>query len=394
MKKIVLILVVFSLFSCEKEILPTPTQDLSNNNHSITKNYLSTSYELQKSNIKIDLMELRSKYGVNSGWNIMAYAFVDVNDDGNDDIFMNSSYGESLRTYGEFYIYKNGDYIKDTTTYFTERPSMIHPRKVLVGDYNKDGRPDIFITGHGYDYPPFPGEFNELLLSNNNGKYNLVKFDKKVGFYHGACSGDIDNDGDLDIFVLGGSNTYFLINNGKGEFSYSTNQIDVNLLNGYGICEFVDIDKDGYLDLMVGGGDVYNSARIYWGNPNFSFSISNKTEIPNIKEFGSVTDMDIFDLDDDNKNELIITRTGFDNFYNGWYVQILSIKNKESLDVTNSFIEKNSYLPTTPNNQEWIPWVRFDDYDNNGKIDFFSTKCTNLPMVRWELQNGKLIRIN
>ena len=57
-------------------------------------------------------------------------------------------------------------------------------------------------------------------------------------------------------------------------------------------------------------------------------------------------------------------------------------------------IEKNSYLPSIPNNQEWLASMRFQDYDGNGKLDFFSAKCTNLPVVRWEVQNGKLIRIN
>jgi hypothetical protein len=37
--------------------------------------------------------------------------------------------------------------------------------------------------------------------------------------------------------------------------------------------------------------------------------------------------------------------------------------------------------------------MRFEDYDNNSKIDFFSTKCGNADFVRWELQNGKLIRV-
>jgi hypothetical protein len=40
----------------------------------------------------------------------------------------------------------------------------------------------------------------------------------------------------------------------------------------------------------------------------------------------------------------------------------------------------------------WISWMRFDDYDKNGKIDFFSTKCGGADFVRWELQNKKLVK--
>ena len=90
-----------------------------------------------------------------------------------------------------------------------------------------------------------------MMSLNRNKKYDLIKFVDKIGFYHGVCSGDIDNDGDLDIFVLGATNSYFLINDGKGNFSYSTSQIDVNNIEQQYTCELVDIDKDGYLDLMI-----------------------------------------------------------------------------------------------------------------------------------------------
>ena len=123
------------------------------------------------------------------------------------------------------------------------------------------------------------------------------------------------------------------------------------------------------------------------------------TNIPSVLNWGVITDLDIFDLDNDGTNEVVVTRTGgrvndFTYFYSGWLIQVVQINNRTAIDKTDSYISNNSYIQPKPNNQEWIPWMRFEDYDNNGKIDFFSTKCTNLPMVRWELQNGKLIRIN
>lgn len=318
MKKLnLLALILPILFVCcsknePETISPTP----ANNTTPVVippltiKNYLQPSHELQKSDITIDLEALRTSNNL-SNKSILAIAYLDINGDGKDDIFINPLNGTQDRAQGEIYIYKNGSYVLDNS-YFTTTPSLVHARKALVGDYNKDGMPDVFITGHGYDQPPFPGEYTELLLSNSNKKYDLIKFDSKIGFYHGACSGDFDNDGDLDIFVLGGSNSYLLINDGKGNFVYSTNEIDISQLNGQYHCEMVDIDKDGYLDLIMGGHemDINNITKIYWGNSSYKFNINNKTDIPSVDFYGVITDLDIADIDGDGINEIAVTRTG------------------------------------------------------------------------------------
>jgi len=392
-----------TLVSCSKPdapVTPNPTTPVVVTPPAPTitlRNYMTTSYDLQQSNVNIDLMKLRtSQEGINSGWNILAVAFLDINADGNDDIFYNSGYGDTTRTQGKIFIYKNGDYVLDNS-YFTTPPSLILARKAIVGDYNGDKMPDVFIAAHGYDKPPFAGEYCEMLLSNSNKKYDLVKFTEKQNFYHAAASGDIDKDGDLDIFVLGRKDSYFLINNGKGQFTISTTQLDINSLTEQYICELTDIDKDGYLDLIMGGHEFManNTTRIYWGDATGKYF--NKTDIPSVTNLGVITDLDIYDLDGDGNNELVVTRTGgkndFSNFYSGWYIQVLTLSSRKVTDATSSFIENNVYTQTKIDNQEWIPWMRFNDFDKNGKIDFYSTKCTNLNMVRWELQNKKLVRI-
>lgn len=414
MRNFIIIAVFIFLLGCKKEtetITPTTPVNQSPQTTIISKNYQLPSYDLQKTNVNIDLMALRAKSGVSSYTFVLCTTFLDINGDGNDDIFM--SYGLSGvydRVESKIYIYNNGNYILDNS-YFTTVPSFYAARKSITGDFNKDGIPDIFVAATGIDEPPFPGEYCQLLLSNTNKKYDLVKLTDKIGFYHAACSGDIDNDGDLDIFVLGKTNSYFLINDGKGNFTYSTSIIDTNYLDQEYNCELVDVDKDGYLDLMVGGHEfgvadstfnningIDGSTRIYWGSSSFKYEIKNVTHIPIINNWGVITDLDVFDLDGDGKNEVVITRSGgrkggFDYFYNGWLIQVLQMNNRVSIDKTSTFIENNIYEPKTPNNQEWIPWMRFDDYDNNGKIDFISTKGSTLPFVRWELQNKKLVRI-
>ena len=386
MKRLVWVLL---LFSCSKEeilpVVPLPEP--------VVKDYNLPSYHLQQSNITIDIHGLRSRYGNNSSWEIFAVAFLDINGDGHDDIFTSSTNGKNEKTPSQFYIYKNGDYIPDNT-YFNRVPSFYHPRKAITGDFNNDKRPDIFVAAHGYDNDPWPGEHAQLIISSPNGKYDVKEFKEKVGFYHAATSGDIDKDGDLDIFVLNKMFSYFLINDGKGNFTYSTTQININDIDNQYTCELIDINKDGYLDLIMGGHEFETNTRVYWGNNTYTYN--QKSIIPKVNGYGVITDIDVYDLDNDGVNELILNRAGGNGynqfFYDGWYIQVLKMDNQEFMDMTNRFIENNSVNHIGRHN--WVTWLRFQDYDNNGKMDLFSMVNGTQSFIRWELRDKKLIRIN
>lgn len=74
-------------------------------------------------------MKLRAtKEGINSGWNILDVALLDINTDVNDDIYYSGSLGDTNRTVGSIFICENGDYVLDNT-YFTTPPSFILARK-------------------------------------------------------------------------------------------------------------------------------------------------------------------------------------------------------------------------------------------------------------------------
>lgn len=110
-------------------------------------------------------------------------------------------------------------------------PAVVHARQWLVADFNGDAQADLFVADHGLDQFPFPGFPNTLLLSSGAG--GLSNSSSNVGtasgFTHGAAVGDIDNDGDLDIFMnnqrgledIGGaaSDSFIFLNNGTGVFT-------------------------------------------------------------------------------------------------------------------------------------------------------------------------------
>ena len=82
----------------------------------------------------------------------------------------------------------------------TEKAGVANERwgmSVAIGDYNNDGRPDIFV-----------GNFGISRLYRNNGDGTFTDVAEKVGVARkgwstGASWGDYDGDGRLDLFVPG-----------------------------------------------------------------------------------------------------------------------------------------------------------------------------------------------
>jgi hypothetical protein len=77
----------------------------------------------------------------------------------------------------------------------------------------------------------------------------------------GVAAGDFDNDGFVDLYRTGLSGSVMLHNNGNGTFTDVTAKTGTGNPGGWGVsASFVDIDRDGWLDLYVGNYLLYNLA--------------------------------------------------------------------------------------------------------------------------------------
>lgn len=123
-------------------------------------------------------------------------------------------------------------------------------------DYDNDGWLDIFIVGGRTLEGIPPDASNRLYKNNRDGTFKDVT--KEAGLWDagwgvGVCVGDFDNDGFEDLFVTYYGQNKLYRNNGNGTFTDVTEKAHLSFDGtrfGAG-CTFLDYNRDGLLDLFV-----------------------------------------------------------------------------------------------------------------------------------------------
>lgn len=260
---------------------------------------------------------------------------VDLNKDGNVEIIL--FYGSMPNSGFVFPIeilskQKNTNaYAVATAQYIAgAAPKLITPRTINSGDFNGDGKPDVFIGGHGNDDKPWPGEKDWLLLSSVGGKHVAAIAPPGVaGFTHSSAVADVNRDGLADIYAgmicCGKQKSYMLFGKNGGTPGVKSDAVNSDVLYAYTAAAFADIDIDGWPDLVLGrfNDDVNIKSSIYL-NRKGSFGASSPDKTLPDGFFGPTTTvLDILpvDVDSDGYPDLVMSQTGIG--YNGYAIQIL-----------------------------------------------------------------------
>jgi hypothetical protein len=124
-------------------------------------------------------------------------------------------------------------------------------------DYDGDGDQDLFFVNSsywpGHEVKPAPTQ----ALYRNDGKGHFEDVTKAAGldktFYgQGVAVGDYDNDGDADLYITAVGGGHLFRNDGNGHFEDVTESVNARGPNGWLTgAAFVDIENDGDLDLFV-----------------------------------------------------------------------------------------------------------------------------------------------
>lgn len=309
----------------------------------------------------------------------------------------------------------SGNYIDVTSSVIDGPiPSTYHGRAIVIEDFNGDGRPDVFIADTGPDLiQGSPGGQNVLLLSAGDKLVDAsASLPQIADFSHTVSAGDIDGDGDMDLFVgnftgmqLSFNKPYFLLNDGGGGFTMALDRVPVELRDDefiqIGASALGDFTGDGKVDLIIGSHSVTPNL-LYIGDGSGDFSDATAVELP-VQLLGgkpgNAVWMHPFDMNNDGLLDLAISYYGWAAdvndplSYAGSAVQVLqSTGNGQFDDVTDRFP-----MAVTDNGQAPAHWfVKLDSADLNGDgyLDLYGNNLNtagepalpNMP-VAW-LSNG------
>jgi enediyne biosynthesis protein E4 len=135
-------------------------------------------------------------------------------------------------------------------------PETMGPGVAFI-DYDNDGWPDIFLV-NGMDWQGHAMKHSTPKLYHNNHDETFTDVTHRSGldvemFGMGVAVGDHDNDGYDDLFVTAYGQSHLFHNNGNGTFTDVTQKAGLGGTKEFSTsAAWVDYDKDGHLDLVVG----------------------------------------------------------------------------------------------------------------------------------------------
>ncbi|MBT8315660.1 MAG: VCBS repeat-containing protein, partial [Maribacter sp.] len=247
-----------------------------------------------------------------------AMAIADVDNDGLDDVFIGAATGHEA----VLYIQKgNGTFVKRAEELW-KREDDYEDVDALFVDVNGDGYKDLYVVSGGNEYPLNDLHYvDRIYMNNGKGDFNKGAI-LGVGRMSGSkvIADDIDKDGDIDLFVGGRHAPHYyplpatsmILINENGQLINKTDSIAPELINFGMLTDAVwdDYDSDGDVDLIVVGEWM---AITVFDNKDGIFA---KTTIPDLEHTrGWWFSLDKGDFDGDGDMDYIAGNLGLNYKY-------------------------------------------------------------------------------
>ncbi|HWA85666.1 MAG TPA: VCBS repeat-containing protein [Opitutus sp.] len=254
---------------------------------------------------------------------------------------------------------------------------------IAIGDYDGDGRPDVFVVSKTEPCRLFRNlgnwKFEDVTAKAGLGGATDGWIDTAKGWIglggddaaadtpdrwkQGATFVDVNNDGWLDIYVCRfGAPNLLYINQGDGTFKEEAAARGLAVTDDSCMAAFCDYDRDGWLDVfihtnMLDAATHPNGRRSYLFHNNGDGTFTNVTDRAGILGDSSAHSATWWDYDDDGWPDLYVA-----NDYAG--ADVLYHNNRDGT-FTNVI---NRVVPHTP---YYAMGADLGDVNNDGRIDLF-----------------------
>ena len=282
---------------------------------------------------------------------------------------------------------------------------------IVIGDFDNDGNEDIFV----------PSRLDENRLLKNMGDGTFQNVTALSGIENGGLTmtgawGDVDNDGDLDLFIgnyytqTASFTNYLYLNDGNGVFTDISTTSGIDTEDQTRSVHMVDINLDGYLDIYVCNLSQQN---VLWQNNGnntfFNATFSSGLYDASISmgaiffDYDNDGDQDVYLTHDGNQANIMYENNGFGFFYDvslltnlnvagqGMGVDHGDVNNDGHLDIYVTNLGPNFLLLNNGNgsfgeiaidagvaDETGMGWgCFFVDYDNDGWEDIYVINDSN-----------------
>jgi hypothetical protein len=235
---------------------------------------------------------------------------------------------------------------------------------IAVGDINGDGLEDFYAGAAS-------GSNGMYFLQQENGSFKKKELPRTIAYEDmGVILFDADNDNDLDLYVVSGGSENLqntpeqqdrlYINDSKGNFTYAPQLLPDTRASGSCVVA-ADYDKDGDLDLFVGGRVVpgsypYSPQSYLLNNTQGKFTDVSDTQLPDKGKMGMVCSALWTDYNNDGWTDLMVA---------GEFMPLTIIPNQNGTMNFNAAIR-------VKDSGGWWNSIAAADFDEDGDIDYIA----------------------
>ncbi|MGI8788501.1 MAG: FG-GAP repeat domain-containing protein [Pyrinomonadaceae bacterium] len=194
-------------------------------------------------------LQVQGDYTVGNAINSPRYAVGDVNNDGKPDLVTLNKATSNSQPLSVFL--NNGAGGFGTALNLTD--GTLSPNAVVIGDYNKDGNPDLAIAGDG------TSNGINIRLGNGTGNFPTGSYIAAERGSSAIVSADFNGDGNLDVAICNNVSVLRVLNgNGTGGFGAAfelslavpTSGVEMRFAT-------IDANLDGKADIIIGRQDGF-----------------------------------------------------------------------------------------------------------------------------------------